>query len=525
MEPPDPGLGDLWQDTTSGTVNVGTRDAISGVIEWQPLATADTALPVGTIIDSVEEKSTMEAKGWLALDGTVISEDMYANLFKLTAMAPWISGGTAPHRTMTLPNLDRRFRLTDFDDTGKISGANQKVISLQNMPRHDHDVTVDRHGDIQPTGQLTGMSGPHSHPIIGDGMHDHDVYDQGHTHDKDFIVVSTTGGSMLDGIINDRSHTERVTVRSTTATGYARIVAKPADDRRPLDPGRQRLSQPHGAGVEAHRADPHRAGEARGRGCPLRRHPCVLHRAQLHPYLRRNDMSDYGAFRFGRDAPARIATTTQMLVESQALLPGEPTYPPIPFYPSVVSGTGSQLGSSSTHQTWANQPTRCDLTFYQGDDVTITLAIEDPTDLTPDFSTSWEWSAQIRAIHSYHSTLVNTFSVKDEYTAPDGQVPGFSTVTMFLPRSENVYVGRYRWDLYSKSPFTVSGLPRPPDVPDTEPWPPEDQIRTWLYGNVTILPRVTSTDFLPEITEGGGAGVTVSPQQQWIFVGPNGLVP
>lgn len=236
-------------------------------------------------------------------------------------------------------------------------------------------------------------------------------------------------------------------------------------------------------------------------------------------------MSEYGAFRFGRDTPARIATSTQMLVEPFAILPGEPMYQPIPFYPSIVSGSGGQLGAASSTDTevWRNAPGRCDLTFYQGDDVMVPLTIEDPGDSTPDMSTAWDWSAQIRVIHSYHSTLVNTFSVTDTYTAPVGVTPGYTNVNLFLPRSENCYVGRYRWDLYSRSPLDVADFPRPPDVPEPEPWPPTDQLRTWLYGLVTILPRVTSTDFLPEIVEGVGA--TISPQQQWTFVGPNGLVP
>lgn len=198
-------------------------------------------------------------------------------------------------------------------------------------------------------------------------------------------------------------------------------------------------------------------------------------------------------------------------------------YQPIPFYPSIVSGSGAAFGSSTDTDVWTNAPGRCDLTFYQGDDITIPLTIVDPADATPDMSTTWEWSAQIRVFHTYHSKLVNTFATKDEYTAPVGEIPGYTTVTLFLPRSENTYVGRYRWDLYSVSPFDATGYVQPPDVIDPEPWPPTDQIRTWLYGKVTILPRVTSTDFLPEIPEGGA--IVTAVEQQWNFVGPNGLVP
>ena len=116
-------------------------------------------------------------------------------------------------------------------------------------------------------------------------------------------------------------------------------------------------------------------------------------------------------------------------------------------------------GSSSDIDVWTNVPSRVDLTWYQGDDVTIPLTIEDPADTTPDMSTAWEWAAQIRLLHTYHSTLVNTFSVKDEYFPPDVDTAGFTQVTMFLPRSENVYIGRYRWDLYSLSPLRRRWLP------------------------------------------------------------------
>jgi hypothetical protein len=197
-------------------------------------------------------------------------------------------------------------------------------------------------------------------------------------------------------------------------------------------------------------------------------------------------------------------------------------YQPIPFYPAITSGSGAALGSGSSTDTWSNVPSRVDLTWYQGDDVTIPLTILDPADTTPDMSTTWDWSAQIRICHTYHSTLVTTFAVKDEYTPPTADDPGYTTVTLFLPRSENPYIGIYNWDLYSKSPIDVAGFPKPPGVEDPEPWPTTDQIRTWIYGTVTILPRVTSTDFLPPVVVDDGSGsTTVMPY----FVGPNGRVP
>jgi hypothetical protein len=244
-------------------------------------------------------------------------------------------------------------------------------------------------------------------------------------------------------------------------------------------------------------------------------------------------MSQYAAFRFGRDAPSRIATSVVMFDEVSELLPEERMYQAvIPFYPAISSGSG---GGTTTSRDWASYPQRVDLTFYQGDDVTVLLFIEDPSDPTADLSTTWEWTAQIRVLHSYHSTLVNTFAVKDEYVAPTEEIPGFTQVTLFLPRSENTYIGTYHWDLYSKSPLDLVDFSQPPEVHPPQVWPPTDQIRTWLYGEVTILPRVTSTDVLP-LEDDGVSGTIVAPvwygpaaipvfEGGSYVVGPNGRVP
>ena len=237
--------------------------------------------------------------------------------------------------------------------------------------------------------------------------------------------------------------------------------------------------------------------------------------------------NNYGVVRYGYEESARIAGTTGFGTLGAEVLVGEPSYPPIPFMPSITTGTGAQVGggSSSEHDTWQRYPSRCDLIFYQGDDVLVDLYIQDPNDASPDMSTDWEWSAQIRVIHSYHSTLLNTFSVIDEYIPPVDETPGQTKVTLFLPRTENVFVGKYRWDLYSTSPLDVANFPRPPDVPEPEPWPPTDQIRTWLYGAIKILPRVSSTDILYEEIDSGESAGGGGVQTIAFFSGPNGRVP
>lgn len=236
-------------------------------------------------------------------------------------------------------------------------------------------------------------------------------------------------------------------------------------------------------------------------------------------------MGEYGTHRFGWDSKTRIAGTTMMLAQAPDLPPGEPMYQPVPFLPSISSG-GTPGTPGTDVDTWVNAPTRVDLTFYQGDDVLVPLTITDPSDPTLDMSTTVEWAAQIRLLHTYRSTLVSSFSITDAYTPPTVDESGFTTVTLFLPRSENIYIGQFRWDLYSVSPLDVADFPQPPEVIDPEPWPPTDRIRTWLYGMVTVYPRVTETDFLPPaITTGGGSGGGDPTGAQVIFVGPNGRVP
>lgn len=210
----------------------------------------------------------------------------------------------------------------------------------------------------------------------------------------------------------------------------------------------------------------------------------------------------YVASRFGQDAPARIAASTQVLTEATETLPGEPMYQSlIPFYPGgVVSGgsSGSILDSRTT-KTWEHSPSQMDLSFYVGDDVVIPLYIQDPNNPLIDMSdqNQWQWVAQIRAVAHYKSTLVNDFIVDSRYIAPTPPATlGRTLVQLFLPREDNKYWGEFEWELYSISPFDFSNFTKPSDWPTDEVWPPPDTLRTWLSGTCTILLRTSSTDEL-----------------------------
>lgn len=245
-------------------------------------------------------------------------------------------------------------------------------------------------------------------------------------------------------------------------------------------------------------------------------------------------MTSYVGSRFGQDGPPRIATSTEMLLEATEL-PPIPTYQPlVPFLPVSIT-TGGSAAAYTTMDSgtllWRRTPSRCDLMFYQGDDVVIPFFFENPDDPNLDMSDQegFEWTAQVRTLHTYRSRLVTTFSIESSWEAPTppDDTLGTTEVDMFLPRFKNEEAGLFRWDLFSVSPYDFTRFPKPDDV-DPADWPPTTTLRTWLYGLVKIAPRVTSTDFLPDTSGlGGGTNETTIAivTNAGKVIGPNGMVP
>lgn len=238
--------------------------------------------------------------------------------------------------------------------------------------------------------------------------------------------------------------------------------------------------------------------------------------------------------RFGQDSYPRIATSAEMLLEATEVLPFEPMYQPlVPFLPpSIATGGGVGLlssGSTTSGGTdeWKAYPDRLDLFCYQGDDVQIPLYFKNPGDPDLDMSNEngWSWKGQIRTWHRYSAPLVHDFTIESEGIPRDPLDPtsvGQTLVTLFLPRFHNQYPGVFSWDLSSTGPFEGPTFPKPPDVAD-EDWPMDDFVKTWLYGYFYVVPRVTTTDFLPPTGAlPSTVAVTVTPTGTY---GPNGRVP
>lgn len=232
----------------------------------------------------------------------------------------------------------------------------------------------------------------------------------------------------------------------------------------------------------------------------------------------------------GQDTAPRIATSTSVLLEASEL-PPEPMYQPlIPFVSGpgqIVSGATASSGSSGTPgtPTWKKFPDRLDLYCYQGDDIQIPLYFQDPSDPDLDMSEAegYAWYGQTRICHAWRTTLINEFTISTEFVPATEDTASYTLVTLFLPRVHNRVIGSYNWDLYTVSPFEGPQFPKPPDVDDAD-WPPLTQLKTWLFGNIYIVPRVTDTGYLtaPPTAVMTGELVVVTPAG--VF-GPNGRVP
>ena len=86
----------------------------------------------------------------------------------------------------------------------------------------------------------------------------------------------------------------------------------------------------------------------------------------------------------------------------------------------------------------------------------------------------------------------------------------------------NCETGKGSWELHSISPYEGPLYDDPPpDGVSDEMWPPTTQLKTWMYGNVTVVPRTNDTDVLPPQTP----WTVTTPEFIISSYGPNGRVP
>lgn len=217
--------GTLFQNQTNGRIFALQNGA------WNELATISGAVPVGTVITSVQPKEYMNGLGWLPLDGSTISEDQYPNLFGIASLGTVT--GTAPHRSMKLPNAGSRVLMTNWSNPPGFTGGpagNLITLTLSQMPTHKHDVNVtpDGGGPITVTLQ---PAGDHAHAMDPGGEHIHWVNEHPHAHQgmnhwgtaSPVISVFWGGHNKIDALFNDRNHTYSVEAADWTMPAVGEV--------------------------------------------------------------------------------------------------------------------------------------------------------------------------------------------------------------------------------------------------------------------------------------------------------------
>lgn len=180
-------VGDVFVDTTTGTLNVWRTDPSDNVAKW---FTVQPNVPAGAVVMSFLSPDKME--GYLPLDGSTVTKAAAGNLWSLHP--EWrLANGT---EFLQLPNMAGRFPLgraeytTANTATGTVRDAAGTIgISLKtdNLPAHRHFPqgpawVTDSVGGHEHPAQIATSSGAHSHTVAEAGNHSHSYTDPTHDH-------------------------------------------------------------------------------------------------------------------------------------------------------------------------------------------------------------------------------------------------------------------------------------------------------------------------------------------------------
>lgn len=216
---PDPEAKDMIGDTvlvtSTGVLYVKSASGNTGT--WIPLASqnyADNAgIPIGSIFawgGVGVPGGTSASVNYLSCDGQTAASSTYPALF---AQFQTTYGTTTTPGHFVLPNLnDDRTIIGGTNNLGTTGGSNTYTINANNLPVHDHAISVQAHGDNGRVTHGTGASatagtsaatgGNHTHPIV---KHFHkgalvyrryDDHNRFHIHDMSHPDTFTAGDNV-----------------------------------------------------------------------------------------------------------------------------------------------------------------------------------------------------------------------------------------------------------------------------------------------------------------------------------------
>jgi hypothetical protein len=192
--------------------------------------------PPGTIISSLltGTAAATHMVGWIPLLGGTFSD---AEMGRIPDLGEPFSAWDNGNGTWTVPNLTSKF--LGGGTPGDLGGANQVVLSVAQLPSHQHFGGAGATGSGGGHGHTIAVSGGGDHVhTVGSGSHSHTVSDPGHFHNgnhgdnvpTNFIVAEWGGVNKIDGPFHDTSHTWSVgpAIKTTINTTGVTIPASGA---------------------------------------------------------------------------------------------------------------------------------------------------------------------------------------------------------------------------------------------------------------------------------------------------------
>jgi len=230
-------VGDWYLDTTAGDVyeKTGTSTWTSrGNIKGPTGATGATGPtgPAGTVYDS-DQLGTIKIftgktvpTNWHLADGTTLAEN--AGYIDLAAFAAaevaagntlWGISGTAPNRTITLPNMLQRFpygAVVNLSDIGATGGLTSVSLTIGQMPAHDHGgSTGDDSPDHAHSGSTGGISANHTHGFSTGGRSAAHTHTTPENYNRS-AVLGSGAGNTVTGITGGAAGTINISATSDT---------------------------------------------------------------------------------------------------------------------------------------------------------------------------------------------------------------------------------------------------------------------------------------------------------------------